>query len=206
MSSVGTKYPGEGKIFGLQRSGTNFTNLLMRKNYEIEHFWSNEQAGWKHGAYTPDILKRETNLVIVVKHPLCWLVSMHRYVKKNQGADFGKWARGGHWVAHWNSMILHWIRYPLKEGSRVVVRYEELIDKPERVCDRVALALRIKKKDQRFYIPQRTMNRNNTESKVVFDAMYYRKKKFMEAYGPALLRHVKERIDWDLVKELGYRD
>ena len=199
-----TKFPGEGKIFGLQRSGTNFTNLLMRKNYSIKHFWSNEQAGWKHGAYTPDVLGQETNLVIVVKHPLCWLVSFHRYVKKNQGANFAQWARGGHWVAHWNSMMLHWIRYPLVDANRIVVRYEELIRSPEKVCDRISNALGLTKNDQRFYIPERTMNRNNTESKVVFDLDYYKKKVFMEAYGRGLLANVSDRIDWGLVKELGY--
>ena len=54
------------KIFGLQRTGTNFLTDLINKNFKKTKVLVNV-GGWKHGTYhTPPIMGREIDVVVLV--------------------------------------------------------------------------------------------------------------------------------------------
>ena len=90
------------KIYGLQRSGTNWLGFLIQENFKDVRVLVNE-GGWKHGYYIiPWSLKKEVDIISIIKNPYSWLVSVYNYWgpdrKKNigpnlKGVDFDTFVR-----------------------------------------------------------------------------------------------------------------
>lgn len=154
------------KIYGLQRSGTNFLSHLINKNFENTKSLVN-MGGWKHGYYhSAEALGRECHVLAVVKNPYSWLVSMYRYWgpdKQKQigmdleGVTFSEFVRNraiferqkgvpylfraANPVQHWNDMNFHWLSIKLKEKKLSVVTYEAALMAPEWTLNTIAHTL-----------------------------------------------------------------
>lgn len=194
------------KIFGCMRTGTNYFCWLLRRHWEAKYS-SSEASGWKHGKYNvPERLGREIDVVVIAKHPLSWLPSIKRYRKKPRGMKMAGFVNEMKPVEHWNAMYDHWSRIELKDKALEIVRYEDLIQRPKEVCVRVARAFGMKRIPGRaFKNPKRRMVQpTNVPTGGPFDRGYYTKWKFLKDYKPSVLKDVQNRIDWDVVRRLGY--
>ena len=62
-------------IFGLQRSGTTFFERLLTNTFNAR--WLNGAGTWKHELHVPDVVRENTNTVLVnFKNPYTWLESI----------------------------------------------------------------------------------------------------------------------------------
>ena len=69
------------RIFGIQRSGTNYTESLIDRLTPLAVTAGNPDTNyWKH-SYSPEseFLFRHDIHIVIVKHPFKWLESLHRY-------------------------------------------------------------------------------------------------------------------------------
>ncbi len=140
------------KIFGLQRTGTNYVTDLINRNFKNTKVLVNI-GGWKHGTYqTPPIVGRELDVVIVVKNPYSWLRSMYDYWgperKKNIGPDLTDTAfeqfvrsrvvfeqqrdipflfRAANPIQYWNNMNFHYISIRMQSQRCIMISYETLL-------------------------------------------------------------------------------
>ncbi|QUJ76558.1 hypothetical protein KDD17_00295 [Sulfitobacter albidus] len=62
------------QVFGERRSGTNFTRLLIERNFALEPVF---HYGWKHGFLSVPAVGSHVLLVGVARNPIDWLISMH---------------------------------------------------------------------------------------------------------------------------------
>lgn len=217
------------KIFGLQRSGTNWLTSLLRRNFRDVDVWVNK-GGWKHGYWRPSNAK--ANILVVSKSPYAWLHSVYRYWgperKLNIGPDLRDVSfrdflgsrlvleqqrdvpflyRAANPIQHWNNMHLHWLSI---RGENVVqVQYEALlanIHKPLlQIMDRFNLDPI--SKDLKFENTMQTCLPSGEDTRLSstnFDASHYHQAKFMEAYDSELLAFVNQNLDPDVMKMLGY--
>ncbi|MFV0410316.1 MAG: hypothetical protein ACK5LJ_11660 [Paracoccus sp. (in: a-proteobacteria)] len=63
------------QVFGERCSGTNYLEHLISENFEatcIHHY------GWKHAAPTMPAIWSHSLILVIVRHPLEWLLSLHR--------------------------------------------------------------------------------------------------------------------------------
>ena len=73
-------------LFGIFRSGTNFTRTVMEWNYDCQ--LTTNLLGWKHGYY-PIIVKRsvlkypDANILFVTKSPFSSITSLYNYFQTN---------------------------------------------------------------------------------------------------------------------------
>ena len=147
------------KIFGIERSGTVFTQRLITLNIPGTLAMSNG-FGWKHGEVqdpqwwldnhreSSDFFKsiyeqkKETGIpaVIVIKNPYSWYNSIKRYAARFKGYQpfDDKWQ-----YERFNRLYLHWHEELLtKENkwytSALIIRYEDLLIDPRPQIQRVA--------------------------------------------------------------------
>lgn len=195
------------KMFGLKRTGTNWLLQLLGKNYYLNWFINN--GGWKHGRYrVKELLGRDMDCIVMVKDLYSWLVSMHRYRGMWGGGDFGEFVKDGQFVEHWNLMNRHWLEtskaFP-KPFKMVIVRYEDLLENPEKECGRIASEIGLTKKLKNFVVETHRMGRNGKpEAQHFLRKPYYLRKKYMDGYTTGMINTVKKLADKNLAKELGY--
>ncbi len=196
--------PPEVKIMGLQRSGNNWLNSLLKKNYYVK-LSDSVTSGWKHDRYDPDILGREINLIIICKHPLCWLPSIWRYRGERVEVDFDRYIQQtpGE-VEWWDELYRHWLDVKLKTRRKFIVQYEFLLQYTESTCKLIATFFGLQRLDTSFYNPRCRMTTKNSEGDQPFLPEYYQDQTYLSEYGESALHHVNSRIDWDVVRELGY--
>ncbi len=65
------------KLYGLQRTGTNYVTSLIQKNFGDEVIFDN--TGWKHGHHFSYPEPDEPNVIVVSKNPYAWMLSCYKY-------------------------------------------------------------------------------------------------------------------------------
>jgi hypothetical protein len=156
-------------LLGMFRAGTNYTRALLEAQYEVEVAYN--LLGWKHGllpSFAPGsgaALPARPPLVIV-KHPLAALVSLHDYstqVGRNLRSGAASWQaflrtrlvyacdqlkhppqyRFSNPVQMWNAVVWNHVHYARETGG-LVVRYEDLLADPAAACAQVASHYRLR--------------------------------------------------------------
>lgn len=139
-------------VFGLQRTGTNYMQTLMEKNFIEGH----TRAAWKHKLqvhkeHKLDAKIKDRAILIIHKNPYTWIES----ITKRKRVDFAKTqktfpckqfetneeellainginlaALAKTWQAHYNNWILNAPDYINRDST--IIRYEDLLDKKTR--------------------------------------------------------------------------
>lgn len=197
------------KQYGLQRSGTNYTRMLLLKNY-FTNIVANE-GGWKHGYYqATGSFRNEAHLIITVKDPFAWLVSICRYSFVHIRKTLPEFIRtkygfeglcNSNPIVHWNTMNLHWSNLILNSHKVCVVRYEDLLEYPQEVCDVVAKRVGLYRQENQFYIPKGKVSQNTTEGSGVFDRDFYLQKRYMKAFTGEDVKFIRSQLDERLLEE-----
>lgn len=215
------------KIFGLQRSGTNYISDLIKSNFQDVEVWQN-RGGWKHGFWRPTNIK--TNILVIHKSPYAWLHSVYRYWgqerKLNIGPDLREVSfhdflgsrlvleaqrdvpflyRAANPIQHWNNMTLHWMSIV---GENVLhIRYESLLGGIHNplllVMDQ--FGLEPKSKDLDFHNTKKTCLPSGDLGESDFDSARYDQAKFLEAYSPEITNFVNANLDREVMGVLGYK-
>jgi len=192
------------KQFGLQRSGTNYLRLLLLENYDVDI--AVNSGGWKHGTYQ-DYKQGEqaSDYLVVSKHPLSWMVSMHRYLNSflHMRAPFRAHLKRGTMVQLWNFAHDHWLRMQdTSPGKWAFVRFESLVTEPESTCQKIARRLSLTPTGE-FRNIERYVDRGRKKRRM-FNRTFYVKKRYMKFYDAKLLAYIWDILDLRVMAALGY--
>ena len=170
-------------LFGIFRSGTNFTRTVLEWNYHCQLV--TDVFGWKHGFY-PIIVERSrmeyppTDMLFVTKNPFSSIYSLYNYYQTN-GRNIlaaGDWKhflrqrfvtydffqerspqyRFANVVDFWNSMNWNFASVQRPDISTLHVRYEDMLSTTLETAESAARKLALEKKfssPSRFRIPTR---------------------------------------------------
>lgn len=134
------------KIFGMERTCTNYVRELIEVNTDFE-VWVNTFGG-KHALVDPEgwvltgnwdwrnIYENSTaRFVICVKDPYHWLVSIKSYCMRDR---FYIAYDSERLLKRFNDMYLHWYLELIEKGHRFfnegcIVRYEDMLRDPEQI-------------------------------------------------------------------------
>lgn len=148
-------------MYGLQRSGTNYMETLMRLNYPDGHFLNgivrNEithkhfrlypqkniipEPQFDNRLQVPTFAEFESNLpfpspdlyIIVSKDPYSWYASYQRWSKKNNWPPHAH-----HYIEEYNLFYGMWMQYAGETDRILFVKYDDLLTDPAAVLDQVA--------------------------------------------------------------------
>ena len=227
------------KLFGAFRSGSNYLRSLLELNYDVRVL--SGIGGFKH-APVPAVFEGEEfrpfpwPILATVKDPYAWLVSMWRYVNDVgakhtiHGSSWGAFLteplivfqakldgfpkyRFANPVDYWNAISYNLLSLP--DASRRIVRYEDVLEAPERECAAVATQFGLERVSGAFTnVNQRVRNMGDKQRRretgeyvrdEAFDPAPYRDRAFEAQFSKRERRAVHDALDADICRRLGYR-
>lgn len=221
------------KIYGLQRSGTNFITHIINENFDNTKVLVN-LGGWKHGYYAaPWIIGQEVHIAVVAKDPYAWLVSLYNYWgpkrKKKIGQDLDGVSfsdflhnrvyfenqqsipyllRAANPIQHWNNMYFHWSSIRLNVKNVCMMAYEAFLIDPENSLEIMRKVLGLKRKSKDIVLPTNILKptgENIELSKKTWnDKEYYLQKEYLAYYTPELIEFVNSQLDIELMIQFAY--
>ena len=209
------------KIFGIQRTGTNYLEFLIRSNVLLADspvilndvpFTRDHFPGWKHEAVpVVDVDEQQRRLanniaVILIKNPYTWYKSIRRWTRGTEKFSFDGF--GGrdpeHFFKQYNSLYADHKKLLIGEKRDTVyehsalIRYEDLILNPRKEIYKFAVKFNLTI-EGKFSDTNRAV-----QSRVFTESMrtYYLAQK--PDYSADIVERVNEAVDWELMRFYGY--
>lgn len=213
------------KIYGLPRSGTNFLEFMLDRNFALRVMLF--KYGWKHGV--PELHPLPS--FFVVKNPYSWLWSVYNFAKVRthifhieNGVSFPTFVTGRYvWdadiagpgsphvlhsadnpVVYWNRMNALWAKMAL------TVRFEDLLFDTSSVFDDIAEFLQLRERPSKIIWPDSAIrpagarSAGESDRNVFGKSDFIKNRLYMKQYTPDLVDFVESHLDSDLRNELGY--
>ena len=208
------------KMFGIQRTGTNFIQQILRQNYKNVRALDN-QFGWKHG--TPLSLKKidiwiaakpnrkkyypilndikSGNLMypcFIIKNPYSW----HQSIKKWNGSKFNlekSYKRYNLLYTSYRNFYEEDYKSSGLYRQGIIIRYEDVLKDTQRVISEIAKSFGLEPKGN-FVIPNKVPQSANFDED---------RKKFYLGSGTfdlpsKIVQKINSLVDWNLMAFYGY--
>jgi len=211
------------KIHGLMRSGTNFLEFLILRNFGVSPL-VNEPV-WKHGPINKDL---KANTIIIFKEPFSWLYSIYNYSNTNnlfpasKGFDFKKFIRSkfifqerskipqfeeSNPILLWNKMHKSWLHSDTA-GEKIFIKYNSLMLQTEDVLKKVAEKFNMKLKSHSIVFPSDIISMYNVMkigqvNRIQYrDEKFYSEKKYMKYFDEDDKKFVKKNLDANTLNKI----
>lgn len=207
--------------FGLQRSGTNFIETIINRNFNGKR-QNRNNASWKHFIDPPDGWTAQHPTFLIYKNPYTWVESicfrnsvdwiktqktypaLEGPVNLKAGPKSINVEALAKTYKHWHDK---WIAEP-KAGANyenvVIIRYEDLLNngKRDQVLTDIESKFNVKRKHQNWAIP------NNGAVSQSKDYTKDREKYYIEMRPHKLneehIKAINDIVKKDVIKQLGY--
>jgi hypothetical protein len=205
------------KIHGLLRSGTNYLETLLRRNFYVECLapW---EHGWKHG---PCEYSKTGRYLFLVKDPYAWLVSFRNWERlhnRTRTAGLAEFAREA--VTHprlakawdvstpiqaWNRTLSGW-RAVDGKANTLFIRYEDLLRDLEAQLERVRRHFGLMMRRREFVdIRSRADAWKTPHPRKALDVAYYLHEKYVEEFDEPARAVLRADLDPGLLAHFHYR-
>lgn len=206
-------------IFGSRRTSTNYTSLVLKKNFiaNIHTIDFKGGLGFKHSpprdqAYT--ILssdegvfnKHNLFVVIVVKHPYSWMFSRLHYADHIKGERIRKKVDlTRELAARYNEKYKIWKAFADKFPDNIlIVRHEDYIENFSQTLERIEKKFGLTRREKSFQNIESRIGPEKREGGGKIDRSFFREERFRTALPPQLFAVTRKIIDWKFFLQFGY--
>ncbi len=213
--------------YGLQRSGTNFLEVLLKRKYRVRFLNSNEDRSsplQKHfrlyddKEIIPDPQYRNNLKIekfndfeelleivpdyylIISKDPYSWLISYNSWARKCSWPSVPH-----HYIIEYNQFYGKWLDFSQDTGKIVFTKYKDLLQNTDAELSRLGLSMNLKKK---FLYPfiSRTVDKVSQSEKFSADRRsYYLNEQYLKEYTKEELQEINDLIQSRVINLLGYQ-
>jgi len=214
-------------IYGLQRSGTNFLENLLKKNLRTtilndnsdrslpdqKHFRLYDQKAiiprqhYYNDFYFETLLDFEKVLpiipagyLVISKDPYSWYLSYKTWADKNNWP-----AVDHHYIQEYNFFYEKWLGFSQSSDRIFFIRYLDLLREPAVELERISSTLKLKKRlVSAFYSDQIS----RVSHSGIFNAdrrEYYLKQQYLSDFKPDEIDEINSNLDYSVVSKLGYQ-
>jgi hypothetical protein len=212
--------------YGLQRSGTNFIEKLLKKKYRVrflnsdkdrssplqKHFrlYDNKdiiaEPQYLNDLKIPDFESFERLLevapdyyLVISKDPYSWLISYNNWAKKCN------WPKvSHHYIEEYNLFYGKWQEFSQQTGKIIFIRYVDLLQDADKELSRLesitGLGKGIFSRFRSNVIDKVSQTRKFSNDR----RNYYLREKYLEQYSDEDLQKINSLIDTNVISRLGY--
>lgn len=213
------------KLFGLQRTCTNFMLRAMLDSFLVESLERGWE--WKHGPIGPVAEHRHNGrpalVVVCVRNPYAWMESCFRYFAGHPGDtshcpnfrsswEFATFVTSAHYqfenpVDRWNRVnraYLDWLARHPTQGT--LVRSEDLMSPAMQLrrLEQIEAQFDLTRRAPRIHAFKRRIDGLARQTDAPMRFSYFQNEEYLETYDTRLFHFVNQRIDRALMRELGY--
>lgn len=220
-------------VYGLQRSATNYLEQLVNRNFKIEqknngfarslpvhkHFRLYDDMSFapepkylnnfhhpSFASFDEDV-KRLTGsedlaYLVISKEPYSWYLSYYNEAKRNKWPYCVKNGVNSHFMVDYSLFYGKWLGFKDEAPNKVyMLRYEDLLTELEDTLERIRSHFGFEKLHAEYENPSKVpMSKKFTDEK----KEYYQKRKYLDRFGEEELWLLRENLDKEVVKKLGY--
>lgn len=216
--------------YGLQRSGTNFLETLLKKNFRVnipnlrkerehplqKHFrlyhdktkipepkYYNEYTydHFKEFEHSLDLEKKANGIIIISKDPYSWLLSYEIWANKCS------WPIPNYsYMEEYNLFLSKWREFENQTDKIIFIRYIDLLEKPEEILNQIQEKFELKRKLS-FFNSKLTLSQKKVAVSDVFTNEkkdFYVKKKYLDHYSNQSLKNINKHLSKELMQFLRY--
>jgi hypothetical protein len=216
------------KIYGQQRTGTNYISTLLLNNFLDTNIFMN-LGGWKHGNLIeyPDCIElvntvdtttknnieidkiidlfknNNVNFLVIIKNPYMWINSMSIYKKQQITSSFVI-----EYITIWNDIYSNY-KYYIENEIAYLVKYEELLEQPIETLDKIKKKFNLIQKNTEYIIENNILLANDDYNigKIknrIFNKNKYIKPNIYKYLSNDIIQFINENIDISLLKYYNY--
>jgi len=212
--------------YGLQRSGTNYLEVLLKKNFSVRLLNRNRDRGSplnKHCRFYDDkqiipepryyndisvhsyrefqdLFKSDPDYYVVIsKDPYSWYLSYRSWAQRCNWPSTKH-----HYIEEYNLFYGKFLELSSESDKFVFVRYVDLLGDKTEVNAMLANMLCLKPKTLARFRPRRPSRVSQSLSFSAERATYYVDQKYLEEYTPDELADVEKHLNSEVAKALGY--
>ncbi len=216
--------------YGLQRSGTNFLETLLKKNFKIsipnlrkerehplqKHFRLFDDKtkipepkyynGYTFNHFEEfekslELNKEVQGIIIISKDPYSWLLSYEKWANKCA------WPTPNyHYIEEYNLFLNKWREFEKQTYKIVFLKYIDLLENPAEILTQIQEKFELKKKRSIFYT-KLTLSQKKVAVSEVFThekKEYYLKKKYLDSYSNQSIESINKHLSIELMQFLQY--
>lgn len=212
--------------YGLQRSGTNFLETLLKKKFKVKLLFSNKIRSspiHKHfRLYDDKLLVPEPNyknnsyfysyndfekvlpiipdkIVIISKDPYSWYLSYRSWAKKCEWP-----VASHHYIEEYNSFYSKWLSFKRETNKIIFVKYFDLLQSHDKTVNDLQNQLELTEKWQLPFMSAKLKKVSQSKKFTDKRKKYYLDKEYLNEYKTDELYIINDKLDCRVVKELGY--
>lgn len=216
--------------YGLQRSGTNFLETLLKKNFRIKilnydkerdqplqkHFrlyddkqfmpepqYDNDLRFENFAGYVAALntTKKVDGIVVISKDPYSWLLSYRNWAEKCSWPSVEH-----HYIEEYIRFYSKWRQFAQEDDRIHFVRYIDLLSNPEKelnkIKEKLGLNLRLSRKitGKVKGVGKVSQSKGFTQDKL----NYYLNKEYLNKFSKEEMELIQSKVEPDLLDFLGY--
>jgi hypothetical protein len=218
------------KIYGKQRTGTNYISSVLLDNFiDVKVFMN--VGGWKHGNFivipnkinlvnsvdittkneididqTIDLFKNnKVNFIVIIKNPYMWVHSICKYYNKPIQNELFVIEQ----IKIWNEIYSEYKQY-IENGKAYLVKYEILLQEPNKVLEDLIKKFDLKRKNEKLFILEKyKMDRNadiniRNHTNELFDKTKYINPNIDRFLPKNIIKIINNNIDFKLMSFYNY--
>ena len=216
------------KIYGQQRTGTNYLSALIINNFLDTTVFMNI-GGWKHDKIiefpnnielvnkvvqitknnididkTIDLFTtKNVNFLVIVKNPYMWINSISVYKQEKITREFIIKN-----ISIWNKIYSNYKDY-IECDKAYLVKYETLLKEPNEVLDKIKNKFNLTKKNPEYILENNILHANNDSNigrtkGIIFDKNKYILPNVTNYLSNDMIQFINEYIDKTLMKFYDY--
>jgi len=212
--------------YGLQRSGTNYIESLLKKNYQVRFLNSNKYRSsplqkhcrfYKNKEKIPEPQYRNEIILdtfeqfeslfkvapeyylIASKDPYSWYLSYRNWAEKC------KWPNvSHHYIEEFNLFYKTFIDFSSQSDKFIFIRYIDLIDNLDKALEELEAKMKLKKRllsRMKLNKPKKVAQSGNfSESR----RDYYLREGYLNEYNEEEIQELNKMLDPEVISFLGY--
>ena len=212
--------------YGLQRSGTNYLETLLKKNYWVRFLNSNQDRRsplqkhcrlYKNKQIIPEPQYRNDIVVetfeqfeslfaivphyylIVSKDPYSWYLSYRNWAKKCKWPDVTH-----HYIEEYNLFYGTFLKFSSQSNKFVFVRYVDLIKDAGEVMNHLQIRMKLKKRLLAHLALRVPGKVSQSDAFTDETRAYYLNGKYLEEYSAKDIKILNDLLDPQVTSLLGY--